>query len=247
MKDLFSGHSAQYAQYRPGYPPELFQWLADSLPAQKTAWDCGTGNGQVATLLAPHFEQVFATDISSEQLAQAPKVANITYSQQPAEHTNIQDLSIDLVTVAQAIHWFDLTAFFTEVNRVARPGARLLVLGYGLLQVNENIDALIKQLYTQVLGPYWAHERRLIDEGYKSIPFPFTELTLPQFPNLYQWNLQHLLDYLRTWSAVKQYQKVNGTDPVTIMKADFSKAWGPGATATISFPLIGRLGVIDGL
>lgn len=245
MKDLFSGHSAEYAQYRPGYPPALFQWLANELPATENAWDCGTGNGQVATQLAAFFQQVYATDISTEQLAQAPQAENILYSRQPAEQTNFPDTSFDLVTVAQAIHWFDLPAFYTEVKRTTKPGARLLVLGYGLVQVNATVDPLIKHLYKEVLGPYWAHERRLIDDAYQTIPFPFEEIQLPHFPNQYPWSLRHLLDYLRTWSAVQEYQKVNGTDPVSTLESDFQKAWGKEETMMVSFPLIGMLGIIN--
>lgn len=244
MNDLFSGHAAQYAHYRPGYPSGLFQWLSAELPVKENAWDCGTGNGQVATQLAGFFQRVYATDISTEQLAQAPQAANISYSQQPAERSNFPNATFDLITVAQAIHWFDLPAFYTEVKRTARQGARLLVLGYALLQVNPEVDVLITHLYKDVLGPYWAYERRLIDEAYQTIPFPFEEINLPQFANHYEWNLHQVLDYLRTWSAVKAYQKANGTDPVSNLEGVFKKAWGEQETAMVSFPLIGRLGII---
>ena len=55
FKDRFSGHAAEYALYRPHYPKELFQYLASLAPNRDAAWDCATGNGQAAEMLAEYF------------------------------------------------------------------------------------------------------------------------------------------------------------------------------------------------
>lgn len=242
MKDNFSTQSDHYARYRPGYPDELFSYIAELTPGKEAAWDCGTGNGQVAGKLAAYFRQVYATDISQNQLDNAIPSPNISYSLQPAEKTSFPDKLFDLIIVAQAIHWFNFDDFYREVKRTLKQEGYLIVTGYHLLQIAEEMDALIRSFYEDVVGPYWDEERRYIDEKYQTIPFPFEEIRTPEFSLKLEWTLEHLLGYLNTWSAVKHFQKKNGYNPVDELKEGLRRAWGDQEYRTITLPLLLRIG-----
>ncbi|MNX98885.1 Methyltransferase domain protein [compost metagenome] len=166
------------------------------------------------------------------------------YSVQPAEQTDFPDHTFDLITVAQAIHWFDFDAFYKEVKRTAKPGALLLVTGYGNLKVTNVVDQIIAHLYDDILGPYWDPERKYVDDEYKTIPFPFTDIKVPHFPVSFSWNLEHLIAYLNTWSAVKHYEKKHGANPVDSITDALKQAWGPAAEHSVHFPLLLRAGRI---
>ncbi|WP_373058185.1 class I SAM-dependent methyltransferase [Zunongwangia sp. H14] len=240
MKDNFSTKSEQYAKFRPTYPAELYDFLKKHLPANKRTWDCGTGNGQVAGELADFFEEVYATDISEQQLENAVQKPNIHYSKQAAEKTSFQDHFFDLVTVAQAIHWFDFDKFYAEVNRVLKPGGLIAVMGYGLFYSNAETNKVIHHFYRNITDPYWDPERKYLDEEYKTIPFPFNEIKTPEFKLELEWSLEQLLGYLKTWSAVKHYEKANGENPVDLVAADFRKSF--GEKGKITYPILFRLG-----
>ncbi|WP_309641404.1 class I SAM-dependent methyltransferase [Flavobacterium sp.] len=243
MKDNFSSASEQYALYRPTYPDTFFSYLKTLIPLPKTAWDCGTGNGQVAVKLASFFETVYATDISEAQINQAPKLDNIFYSVQAAEQTTFSDNTFELIMVAQAIHWFDFEKFYDEVNRTAKNNALLVVIGYGRLEIATEIDALIDTFYKDVIGSYWDVERHYIDALYQTIPFPFEEVAIPNFNNTYEWTFDHLLGYLSTWSAVKHYIRINGVNPVDELAVDLKKVFG-NELREVNFPLLLRIGRI---
>ncbi len=240
MKDNFSTNSSQYAQFRPKYPAELFSFLENRVELKGAAWDCGTGNGQVAGELAKFFKRVEATDISQQQLENAVKVSNINYSLQPAEKTNFPDNSFDLITVAQAIHWFDFSQFYKEVNRILKPGGIIAIIGYGLFKSNEQTNDLINHFYRNIVGPYWDPERRYLEDGYRSIQFPFEEIQTPDLEMEFSWDFEHLIGYLKTWSAVKHFQNKNGYDPVDVISEDLRTAF--GEHRLVKFPLFLRLG-----
>jgi ubiquinone/menaquinone biosynthesis C-methylase UbiE len=242
MKDNFSDNARSYAQFRPHYPDELFAQLLPLVKNKNAAWDCGTGNGQVAGVLADHFKNVYATDISRGQLEQAVQKPNIHYSVQPAEHTDFSDDSFDLVTIAQAIHWFRFHEFYTEVKRTLKSGGLIAVIGYGLLETDEPLQQLLHHFYRKIVGPYWDAERRYLDEDYKTIPFPFEEIDMPALSMKYCWTRDQLLGYLRTWSAVKHYQQRNGVDPVGLIEADLMACFRDVAEKEIVFPLLLRVG-----
>jgi ubiquinone/menaquinone biosynthesis C-methylase UbiE len=242
MKDNFSSNAQNYAQFRPHYPPELFAHLLDLVPDKTSAWDCGTGNGQVAGVLADYFETVHATDISSQQLDAAIRKPNIYYSVQPAEKTSFADKQFSLVTVAQAIHWFRFHEFYTEIKRTTKPGGLIAVIGYGLLQTEPPLQQLLEDFYRNTVGPYWDAERRYIDESYQTIPFPFPEITMPAFSMDYEWNREQLAGYIRTWSAVKHYAKRHNTDPVTALEEGWQQLWKSDEKKLFRFPLLLRAG-----
>jgi len=226
FQDHFSGFSGDYRSYRPGYPAELFSWLASISPDHERAWDCATGTGQAATRLADHFSEVIATDASETQIASAEPRENIQYLPARAEDSGIEPDSVDLVTVAQAIHWFDQPAFHAEVERVLKKGGVVAVWAYGLLQITPEIDDVVNHLYGPILEKFWPAERRIIEAGYREIDFPYEKIEVPEYSMSLSWNLAGLAGYLNTWSAVKRYIRERKNNPVEIVFDDLSAAWG---------------------
>lgn len=241
MKDNFSVQSAGYAQYRPTYPTELYDFLLSLVTNQETAWDCATGNGQVATALAEHFNHVLATDISQNQLSHAVQKENITYLLESSDKSSFADDTFDLITVAQAIHWFDFDAFYSEVKRTLKPFGIIAVFGYGVMKIDEKVDSVIHKLYKTILGQYWDDERSYIDQGYQTLPFPFQELPVPDLSIKTLWNFEQLTGYLNTWSAVQHFQKANGSNPLEEVIAELHLAWGEG-NKDITFPILLKVG-----
>jgi len=243
MKDNFSHRAAEYARFRPGYPAALFDFLFAQCRQFDCAWDCATGNGQIAAVLAERFRQVEATDISENQLQNALLRPNIRYQTGAAEQPIFPENSFDLVTVGQAAHWFDLEKFYAEVQRVLKPGGLLALVGYGLLNIDEATDAVIGYLYRDVLDDYWDPERQLVDEALATIPFPFQEIPLPEMASEYRWAPEHLLGFLSTWSAVRHYENQTGKNPLDeAFVTSLKKAWGSEPVKTVRFPIFGRIG-----
>lgn len=243
MKDNFSKQAAVYAAFRPVYPVELYDYLLSLVPERNRAWDCGCGNGQVADVLSKYFKQVDATDISQKQLDHAIKKINIAYQLAPAEKVDIDSACIDLVTVAQAIHWFNFDAFYKEVHRVGKPGSVIAAWCYSLLTINDKVDQVIKHLYADTLGDqYWDPERRLVEDGYQTIPFPFDEVRAPEFSIRVFWTFDQLIGYLNSWSAVQHYIRDNHQNPVEMIAGELRDAWGQTEVQEVVFPLFLRVG-----
>jgi ubiquinone/menaquinone biosynthesis C-methylase UbiE len=240
MKDNFSKGSYQYSQFRPKYPKELYMFLESLIEEKEAAWDCGTGNGQVAGELSNFFKKLEATDISQQQLDNAVNISNINYSLQPAEKTNFPDNSFDLITVAQAIHWFDIGKFYKEVNRTLKPGGLIAIIGYGLFKSNEQTNDLINHFYQDIVGPFWDPERVYLDDGYSSIPFPFEEIHSPNFEMEFSWEFEQLIGYLKTWSAVKHFENRCGYNPVDTISEDLKTVF--GKRGAVKFQIFLRLG-----
>ncbi|MEM1174003.1 MAG: class I SAM-dependent methyltransferase [Pseudomonadota bacterium] len=242
FKDYFSSVASDYSSYRPGYPPGLFDYLASEAPSKGLAWDCATGSGQAATMLADYFEQVTATDGSQAQLDSAEASDTIEYRQELAENSSLADHSVDLITVGQALHWFDLEAFEQEADRVLKPGGLLAVWSYAVLSSEPAIDRVIQRLYDDILGDFWTHERRMVEEGYGSVQFGFEELTAPEFAMRADWDLRHLAGYLSTWSAGKRYEETRGENPLLLVADELQRAWGDAArSVSIHWPLTLRV------
>ncbi len=243
FKDHFSTQSSDYSKYRPDYPKDLYDFILSEVKERKTAWDCGTGNGQAAVVLSQYFEKVFATDPSAEQIKNAAQTNNIKYHIASAENSTLTDKSIDLITVAQALHWFDFEKFYAEVNRVAKPNAVIAVWSYENCFVSESIDKVFLHFYKEILGNYWAYERKHVENAYHDIPFPFSEVKEQVFYMKKQWNLHDFMGYLSTWSAVQKYIKTNGKNPLELVAIDFEKAWGnPDIVKEVSFPVTVKTG-----
>lgn len=243
FKDHFSSGSADYAAYRPSYPIELVDELANISPGLQRALDCACGTGQLSVLLTERFEEVIATDASAAQVEQAQPHERVTYRTALAEDSGLPDASVDLITVAQAAHWLDLETFYTEVRRVARPQAAIALITYGVLHVEGAVDGALQHFYYDTIGPYWPAERRHVEDGYRSLPFPFEVVALPPLAIEAQWCLEDLIGYLKTWSAVKAAEKASGTNPVDALAATLSREWGdPVSRQRVTWPLSIRAG-----
>ncbi len=262
--DHFSGHAPDYRTFRPNYPPELFAYLKSLVPHGIRVWDCGTGNGQAAVALAEHFDEVFATDASEQQIAEAEPHPRVTYAVAPAEKCPLPDSSVDLVTVAQALHWFRFGEFYAEVRRVCRPGGVLAAWTYDLHSVGPGIDPILTRMQSEFVGPFWPPERQYVFARYRTIPFPFGECSphtpcadqarphtecagyTPEFNMTASWTLPQMLGYMNTWSATKRFVKERGFNPGERLTPEFASAWGdPATTRTVRWPLFLRTGRVS--
>jgi SAM-dependent methyltransferase len=243
FKDHFSAQAEEYAKFRPRYPDGLFRYLAGLCSTREMAWDCATGNGQCAASLARFFDSVIATDASEQQLKSAEPNSRVAYRVASAEASGLNSHSIDLITVAQALHWFEIDSFWKEADRVLKPKGVIAVWCYELLEITPEIDAVVDHFYRNIVGPYRSPERTLVEAGYRSVSFPFLELEAPAFAMEASWSLEHLTGYLQTWSATQKFIAQNGTDPVEIVSRQLQKAWGDmTSTRHVTWPLHVRLG-----
>jgi len=242
--DHFSGVASAYALRRPHYPEELFAFLAAEAAQHDLAWDCGAGSGQASVPLARHFRRVVATDASAAMLREAPHHSSVEYRTAPAHASGLDRETVDLVTVAQALHWLDLEPFYAEVERVLRPGGLLAVWTYGNQRLDvPAIDGVLHRFYHEVVGPFWPPERRHVEAGYRGLPFPFREIPTPAFQMQEQWTLAELLGYIGTWSASQRFRHARGYDPGLALGAELQRGWGePGTTRRVLWPIAMRLG-----
>jgi SAM-dependent methyltransferase len=243
FEDHFSGHSRQYAQSRPQYPDNIYAYLASIAPGRELAWDCGTGSGQAALGLAKHFDRVYATDASAEQIAHAYPHEKVSYHAEPAEHVSLDNSSVDLVTIAVAVHWFDFDEFYREVKRVLKPDGVIAAWTYSLTKISPEIDILIQQYYGEILNGYWPERIHYLEERYETLPFPFEEIIPPEFTMEIRWNLLQFADFLDSWSATQRYKAQQGHHPLELMWDRLSAAWGDEKeTRLIRWPLHFRIG-----
>ncbi len=245
FKDHFSTQSADYAKFRPHYPRELYEFLFTHAPAKNIAWDVGTGNGQVAIILATQFEKVIATDASENQIKHAIEHPRVTYRVSTAENSGIPDDIADLITVGQALHWMDFEKFFDEIKRVGKKGCLFAAWGYRIHKISDAIDVITKKFDEELVGPYWPKERKLVDDSYNTISFPFELINAPEFHLSWKWNMHELLGYLNTWSSTQRYIKDKGHNPVDLIEQDLLKAWGdPEEDREIVWPIFFKAGYL---
>jgi len=242
FQDHFSQLADRYAQVRPSYPAALFDYLAERCTRRQLAWDCACGNGQATLALAQRFARVVATDASERQLGSAAPGPNITYRLAAAEDSGLAAQEADLITVAQALHWFDLERFYAEAGRVLRDSGVLAVWTYGVLHLqNPQIDALVQEFYHHIIGPYWPPERRLVEDGYRGIPLPFEEFPAPAFLMQERWDRRHFLGYLSTWSATARCVAETGSDPVRALEGRLDALWTEAEERVVTWPLTLRV------
>ncbi|MDX2009965.1 MAG: class I SAM-dependent methyltransferase [Myxococcaceae bacterium] len=243
FKDHFSGHAPAYAAFRPRYPQALVDALADTSPAREHVLEVGCGSGQLSVLLGSRFMRVTATDPSAEQLARAEPAERVEYRCAPAEQNGLPDASVDCIVAAQAAHWFDHERFHAECRRVGKPGALVALVTYGLLFVRPDLDALLTRFALEDLADFWPPERRFVDDGYASLPFPFRPLTLPEVSMRARWDVNGVLGYVRTWSAVQAASREGRGDLVDTFVETFTAAWGdPAMVRELEWPLAIRAG-----
>lgn len=241
FKDHFSHASDDYRKWRPRYPDDLFTCLAGQSPSRTLAWDCATGNGQAAVALAPCFERVVATDASAAQIEQAEACQGVEYHVAPAEYAPLGNHCVDLLTVAQALHWFDVDRFHIEARRVLKPRGVIAEWGYQLATVDDAIDEVVRHFSEVTVGPYWPPERAWIDTAYADIPFPFEKIDTPAFAMTARWDLDRLLAYFGTWSSVNGYRRAKDSDPRPALREELAPLWGDGER-DVHWPLKLRVG-----
>jgi len=244
FKDHFSSLAARYSEFRPGYPQELFEYLCSVTPETGLAWDCATGSGQAAVALASCFDAVIATDASQKQIEKVQPHPSVEYAVAPAENSGLEDASVDLITVAQALHWFDLPRFMQEVQRVLKPNGVLAAWTYNLFRISPPVDAVVDDLYWNTLHGFWDEARRMVERGYADLELPLDELQPPRFNMSAHWTLEHLQGYLGTWSAIRSYRDTMDACPVAEISPRLAQGWGEvGSKRKISWPLSLRVGV----
>jgi SAM-dependent methyltransferase len=244
FKDHFSRQAQDYGLYRPRYPPELAAYVASVAPGRRLALDVATGNGQAAIDLAAHFELVLASDASARQLAEAAPHPRVRYLRHRAECLPLASGVADLLVAAQAAHWFDFEHFYAEAHRVLRPGGVVALWTYEKLHIDPDTDRAIEAFYTEVVGRYWPPERRHVEAGYRTLPFPLAELPAPAFELATDWPLEHVIGYLGTWSAVDRYRAAQGRDPLPQIAAELAALWPGGGARRVVWPIHLRLGRI---
>lgn len=244
FKDYFSGHAADYARFRPTYPESVFRFVTENAPAHDLAWDCGTGNGQAAAALSKYFKRVIATDASQAQIAQAIPNDGITYRVAPAENSEIENSSLDAIISANALHWFDLDAFFAEAKRTLRNRGVIAVWAYGRATADATIDEVVEAFQQRTLKSYWAPELRHIVERYQSFEFPFAEFESPTFDMSMNWTFDEFAGYLSTWSAMQTLVKQGGREEVNQFFEALKTVWGEGGVVkSVRTPLFMRIGL----
>ena len=205
------------------------------------AWDCATGNGQAAKSLGDFFDTVVLSDGSEEQVMQfgvtKPDMNNLFATVMLAEKVALKPTSMDLVVVAQALHWFNLDAFFAELDRVLKPGGLFAAWSYGIHHVNEAVDTVVGRLYEDIIGSYWPEERHIVENHYRDITFPYPLLDVPQFELSKSWSIEQLLGYMNSWSAVQRYRADAGQDPLALIREELQRAWGGEQNRIVSWPL----------
>ncbi len=243
FKDHFSRQAADYAKFRPGYPQELFDYLGSISPSRQLAWDCGTGSGQAAIALASVFDRVIATDASEKQIASATQHERVEYGVAQAESSRIGSETLDLIMIAQALHWFDLDRFYEEARQVLKLDGVLAASAYNLLHIEPAIDEVVNRYYYEVVGPFWPPERKLVEQFY-DLPFPFQEIDPPTFEMRAYWNLDHLIGYLRTWSSTQRFIAERGSDPLEQIIDELYSVWvSSEQTRKVVWPLTLRVSV----
>ena len=226
MGSYFSIQSERYARNRPTYPDELFSFLSGLCASHELVWDCATGNGQAARSLSKNFTHVIATDSSSEQIVRAVQRENIVYKIEEAEHSSLKNNSADLVTVATAIHWFNIPEFYKEVHRILKPGGIFAVWGYAGCNVNPELDLVLDDFAFNTLKNYWRPETKLNwQDKYETINFPYPLTAAPQFKAAARYNFNGLLNYLNSWSATQKYKDDNNANPVDVIIPRLEKLW----------------------
>ena len=245
FKDLFSSQAATYSEIRPDYPLALYDFVCGLVEPRRTAWDCATGSGQAATALTQYFDHVIATDASAEQIKHARPHPKVEYRVATAEQSGLASASVQLVTVAQALHWFDRDRFYDEARRVLVPNGVIAVWSYGdpIILEAPTLDAALQQFNKGTLGAYWPTDRGLVGSHYRELPFPFEEISAPALVIERQWTLTELAQYARTWSSRTRYVAQHSVDPVSAFEASLEELWGgPAARHLVRWPLTVRVG-----
>lgn len=200
----FSTRVEAYVKYRPGYPAAMLDFLADELAMGHEAQvaDIGAGTGILTTLLAPRVARVWAVEPNDEMRGAARRLladmGNIGWSHGSAEATGLPTGSVDLITVAQAFHWFDRAAFRQECQRLLRPGGRVALIWNDRLTNTDFLKAYEEGLHAYS-GDYEEVNHRNLDEHDFNAFFE-GEYRLDRFENRQLFDLDGVLGRLNSSS-----------------------------------------------
>jgi SAM-dependent methyltransferase len=243
--DHFSAHADGYAAHRPTYPSALIDYLASIAPRTSLAWEAGCGSGQLSGPLAERFDRVIATDPSAEQLARAAAHPRVEYLCATAEDSGLPDACADLAVAAQAAHWFDLEAYYAEVRRVCAPGGAVVLATYGGTRIAPDIDPIVAEFRRETLRDHWAPERRHVEDGYRSLPFPFEVVEAPAMEIRLEWRIDQVLGYVRSWSALRGVASDEAESMLAGLRRRIGPAWGESnAARTVTWPVSIRAGYV---
>jgi ubiquinone/menaquinone biosynthesis C-methylase UbiE len=243
FKDFFSQQSGTYAQYRPTYPKELFEYLASLTREHELAWDCGTGNGQTANSLTEYYQKIYASDPSKEQIKHAIRHPNIEYHIEKAEEPQLKSSSVDLITCSQSLHWFDFNKYYAEVRRVLKSNGIIAAWVYKIPYISPQVDELFLHFHNDVIGEFWQEENRMVERGYIDLPFPFEQITPPSFKIEKEYSFDTLLGFMNSWSALQRFINKNGYNPLVDFASQLLGAWGERETTRIvTWDLVMKVG-----
>lgn len=244
--DHFSRQAASYVRHRPRYPEALFDWLATLAPPGATVWEVAAGNGQATAGLVSRFRRVLATEPSLAQLALAGRHDGACWIAATGEAPPFATQSADLVVVATAAHWLEMSRFAVAVRQVARPGAALVVWCYGEVTVTPAVDALLAAYRRDTIDPWWPPGREHVESLYRTLDLPFRELEAPEMELVEDWDLAQLVGYLDTWSALARYRAARGEDPLPDLARRLADAWGdPARRRPVRWPLALRASRVE--
>ncbi|MES2678980.1 MAG: class I SAM-dependent methyltransferase [Bacteroidota bacterium] len=242
FKDNFSQQSDLYVKYRPHYPQGLYAYLASLTLHRELAWDCGTGNGQAATGLATFYKRVLATDPSRQQIANCLSCENVHYAIERSENCSLPSDSADLITIANALHWFDFEKFFKEAKRVLKKNGVIAAWAYGPPRISKEVDQVTAHFHNIVLNDYWRPENRLVEQEYRTIPFPFELITSPVFFSEKEMRLEDFIGFLNTWSATQRFINENNYNPIDEILPALTNAWNNDHTKNARWHLVLKTG-----
>ncbi len=246
FQDHFSSHASSYATFRPRYPAALGSIIAAHAQGVECVVECGAGNGQLSHQLVQHFNHVVATDASAQQISHAKPHPRISFQVANASALPLADHSVDAVTVAQAVHWFALDAFYDEVRRVSKPGGLLALITYAEAELDGEVQRLLHQFNRITLAPYWPKERLLVETGYRTLPFPFTQIEVEPLTMEAHWSFHQFVGYVQTWSAVRALEKAGKDVLMQQFSAELKEAWGdPQTIRAIRWPVTLKFGRVD--
>lgn len=244
-EDRFSKQADSYVNFRPEYPPELFDFILSKVPSKDVCWDCATGNGQAAKFVSSYFKKVIASDLSAAQISLAQKnFPNIEFRVERAEESQFAAQSLDLITVAQALHWFNFEVFYPRAKSFLKPNGVFAAWSYDFFKISPKIDAILDPYGRDYLMPYWSERNKFIFDGYKNIPFPFKKMDTPELNMEVQWSFEQVKGYLDSWSATQKFKDENHTDPFDSIQESLKKIWNEGpAVKTIQWHIHCLVGI----